>query len=176
MTDETRKLLVDLANSVDLKSWIGRMFSGEKINVTENRAVLHVALRNRSNRPILVDGKDVMPEVNRVLAQMKQFCYNVRSGLWKGYTGKAITDIVNVGIGGSDLGPVMATEALKPIRRPAGRCTSSPTSMAPTSPETLKTLAPETDTLYHRLQDLHHPGDDDQRAVGQALVPLGRRR
>jgi glucose-6-phosphate isomerase len=87
---------------------------GEKINGTENRAVLHVALRNRSNRPIVVDGKDVMPEVNAVLAKMRGFTDAVRSGAWKGHTGKRITDIVNIGIGGSDLGPVMATEALKP--------------------------------------------------------------
>ncbi len=89
------------------------MFGGEKINITEKRAVLHVALRNRSNRPILVDGKDVMPDVNAVLAHMRRFSEAVRSGQWKGYTGKAITDVVNIGIGGSDLGPVMVTEALK---------------------------------------------------------------
>ncbi|OBS77186.1 hypothetical protein A6R68_16347 [Neotoma lepida] len=90
------------------------MFNGEKINYTEDRAVLHVALRNRSNTPIVVDGKDVMPEVNRVLDKMKSFCQRVRSGDWKGYTGKSITDIINIGIGGSDLGPLMVTEALKP--------------------------------------------------------------
>ncbi len=114
ITDETMPLLIALATSRDLKAWIDKMFTGQKINITEGRAVLHVALRNRSNRPIMVDGKDVMPDVNRVLEQMKTFCHNVRSGAWKGYTGKAITDVVNIGIGGSDLGPVMATEALKP--------------------------------------------------------------
>jgi glucose-6-phosphate isomerase len=114
VTAETMQKLIALAQQAKLSDWIQKLFSGEKINVTENRAVLHVALRNRSNRPILVDGKDVMPEVNRVLEQMKSFCGKVRSGEWKGYTGKAITDIVNIGIGGSDLGPVMATEALKP--------------------------------------------------------------
>ncbi len=92
------------------------MFSGEKINRTEDRAVLHVALRNRSNTPIIVDGKDVMPEVNAVLAKMKQFCDRVIGGDWKGYTGKPITDVVNIGIGGSDLGPYMATEALRPYK------------------------------------------------------------
>jgi glucose-6-phosphate isomerase len=94
------------------------MFSGQKINVTVNRAVLHTALRNRSNRPIFVDGKDVMPEVNAVLKHMRQFSEDVRNGKWKGYTGKNITDVVNIGIGGSDLGPVMVTEALKPYGKP----------------------------------------------------------
>ena len=89
------------------------MFGGEKINNTEGRAVLHVALRNRSNTPILVDGKDVMPEVNEVLSRLKPFVESVRSGAWKGFTGKPITHVVNIGIGGSDLGPVMVTEALK---------------------------------------------------------------
>ncbi|GLD61782.1 glucose-6-phosphate isomerase-like protein [Lates japonicus] len=91
-----------------------KMFSGEKINFTEGRAVLHVALRNRSNTPIMVDGKDVMPEVNRVLDKMKSFCHKVRSGEWKGFSGKSISEVVNIGIGGSDLGPLMVTEALKP--------------------------------------------------------------
>ena len=114
ITPQTLKLLIDLANQADLPGWTNKLFSGQKINSTENRAVLHVALRNRSNRPIRVDGKDVMPDVNRVLDQMKSFCHRVIFGDWKGHTGKAITDIVNIGIGGSDLGPVMATEALKP--------------------------------------------------------------
>src|ERR1700744_2419799 len=113
VTEETLRLLRDLAKQADLKGWTEKMFTGQKINTTEDRAVLHVALRNRSNRPILVDGKDVMPEVNAVLAHMRQFSEAIRSGSWKGYTGKAITDVVNIGIGGSDLGPVMATEALK---------------------------------------------------------------
>uniref|UniRef100_A0A8D3EE47 Glucose-6-phosphate isomerase n=1 Tax=Scophthalmus maximus TaxID=52904 RepID=A0A8D3EE47_SCOMX len=91
-----------------------KMFSGEKINFTEGRAVLHVALRNRSNTPITVDGKDVMPEINGVLDKMKAFCHKVRSGEWRGFSGKSITDVVNIGIGGSDLGPLMVTEALKP--------------------------------------------------------------
>jgi glucose-6-phosphate isomerase len=114
ITSETLSLLLDLAKQADVLGMAKRMFAGEKINVTEDRAVLHVALRNRSNTPILVDGKDVMPEVNAVLAHMKAFCHEIRSGSWKGYTGKPITDVVNIGIGGSDLGPVMATEALKP--------------------------------------------------------------
>ncbi len=117
ITQETLGLLRDLATQADLKGWTERMFTGEKINVTEDRAVLHVALRNRSNRPILVDGQDVMPEVNSVLAHMREFSDRVRRGEWKGYTGKPITDIVNIGIGGSDLGPVMVTEALKPYAK-----------------------------------------------------------
>ncbi|CAG0904792.1 unnamed protein product [Cyprideis torosa] len=106
--------LIELAAERKVEQGRDAMFSGAKINFTENRAVLHVALRNRSNRPIEVDGKDVMPEVNAVLQHMKQFCYEVISGSWKGYTGKKITDVVNIGIGGSDLGPVMVTQALKP--------------------------------------------------------------
>src|SRR3569833_1423569 len=94
------------------------LFASEKINGTEHRAVLHTALRNRSNRPILVDGKDVMPEVNAVLAKMRTFTEAIRSGAWKGFTGKRITDVVNIGIGGSDLGPAMVTEALKPYWKP----------------------------------------------------------
>lgn len=116
ITEETLAKLQDLAKECDLAGAIKSMFSGEKINRTENRAVLHVALRNRSNTPILVDGKDVMPEVNAVLEKMKTFSEAIISGVWKGYTGKAITDVVNIGIGGSDLGPYMVTEALRPYK------------------------------------------------------------
>ena len=114
ITDATMRLLRALAEQADLKGWTARMFSGEKINFTEARAVLHIALRNRSNRPIRVDGQDVMPAVNAVLDHMKTFSHAIRSGTWTGYTGNRITDVVNIGIGGSDLGPVMVTEALKP--------------------------------------------------------------
>ncbi|MFN8430123.1 MAG: glucose-6-phosphate isomerase [Spirosomataceae bacterium] len=114
ITGRTLGYLTELANEAKLSEAIEKMFSGEKINATENRSVLHTALRNRSNNPVLVDGKDVMPDVNKVLAQMKDFSDRVRSGEWKGFTNKKITDIVNIGIGGSDLGPVMVTEALKP--------------------------------------------------------------
>jgi glucose-6-phosphate isomerase len=114
INDETLPLLLQLAREAHLENWRDRMFAGEKINITENRAVLHTALRNRSNRPVLVDGVDVMPEVNAVLAQMRDFSEKVRSGAWLGYTGKRITDVVNIGIGGSDLGPVMVCDALKP--------------------------------------------------------------
>ncbi len=117
ITDKTIQLLMDLARERGVVGAIEDMFNGKKINTSENRAVLHVALRNRSNRPILVDGKDVMPEVNAVLSKMKKFCADVRTGKWLGYSGKPITDIVNIGIGGSDLGPVMVTEALKPYSK-----------------------------------------------------------
>ncbi|MFZ7157530.1 glucose-6-phosphate isomerase [Avibacterium gallinarum] len=116
LTQETLGLLRQLAEECGLQEATEAMFTGEKINRTENRAVLHTALRNRSNTPVLVDGKDVMPEVNAVLAKMKSFCDRVISGEWKGYTGKAITDVINIGIGGSDLGPYMVTEALRPYK------------------------------------------------------------
>ncbi len=112
--ETTMKLLFELADETKLKDNINAMFDGEKINRTEGRAVLHTALRNFSGKPVYVDGKDVMPDVKAVLEKMKVFCNKVISGEWKGYTGKEITDVVNIGIGGSDLGPVMITEALTP--------------------------------------------------------------
>ena len=112
ITDQTLPLLIDLAKHAELDTKIKAMFSGEKINITEHRAVLHTALRNRSNKPVYVDGQDVMPEINQVLDKMRSFCASVRSGEWKGYSGKAITDIVNIGIGGSSLGPKMVSAAL----------------------------------------------------------------
>lgn len=118
INDETLPLLMQLAREAKLEDWRERMFAGEKINLTENRAVLHTALRNRSNSPVMVDGADVMPEVNAVLAQMRDFSEKVRSGSWLGYTGKRITDVINIGIGGSDLGPVMVCDALKPYASP----------------------------------------------------------
>ncbi len=114
ITDETLGLLFSLARESHLPDWIERMFGGDKINFTEQRAVLHTALRNRSNTPVRVDGEDVMPAINRVLEKMRVFTETVRSGNWKGYTAKPITDVVNIGIGGSDLGPVMVSEALRP--------------------------------------------------------------
>ena len=110
---ETIQLLVDLAKEMDVDTAIQQMFEGDVINVTEKRAVLHTALRNRSDEEVLVEGKDVMPQINEVLYQMKSFSEKVISGEWKGFSGKEITDVVNIGIGGSDLGPVMVTEALK---------------------------------------------------------------
>uniref|UniRef100_A0A8C5FH89 Glucose-6-phosphate isomerase n=1 Tax=Gadus morhua TaxID=8049 RepID=A0A8C5FH89_GADMO len=114
INEDVMAILFAMAKSRGVEEAREKMFSGDKINFTEGRAVLHVALRNRSNTPIHVDGKDVMPEVNGVLNKMKAFCHKVRSGDWKGFSGKAITDVVNIGIGGSDLGPLMVTEALKP--------------------------------------------------------------
>lgn len=113
ITSKTLELLLQLARETDVENWRERMFTGEKINFTENRAVLHTALRNRSNTPVLVDGKDVMPEVNRVLKKMREFTEQVRAGKWQGYSGKRINTVVNIGIGGSDLGPVMVCNALK---------------------------------------------------------------
>jgi glucose-6-phosphate isomerase len=118
ITGETMRLLRELAEASGLTRRIQGMFEGEKINTTENRAVLHAALRNRANRPIQVDGADVMPAVNEVLERMARFSETIRSGEWTGYTGKPITDVVNIGIGGSDLGPKMVTEALRPYGHP----------------------------------------------------------
>jgi glucose-6-phosphate isomerase len=147
VTETTMALLVDLANQQRLPEKIQAMFSGAKINLTENRAVLHIALRNRSNRPIEVDGQDVMPDVNAVLAKMRKLTEAVRSGAWKGYTGKAITDIVNIGIGGSDLGPVMVTEALRPYWK-SGLNVHFVSNVDGTHvAETLKRVDPET-TLF----------------------------
>jgi len=117
MTEKTLDLLVQLAHACSLPDWIERMFSGEKINVTERRPVLHTALRKRSKGALLVDGRDIMPDVHAVLGKMRTFSEAVRSGSWKGHTGKAITDIVTIGIGGSNLGPAMVAEALTPYGR-----------------------------------------------------------
>ena len=147
ITDKTMKLLHDLASAADLPAQIEAMFTGSKINNTEDRAVLHVALRNRSNRPIYVDGQDVMPDVNRVLAKMRTFSAAIRSGKWRGYTGKAINDVVNIGIGGSDLGPKMVTTALKPYAQ-SGLNVHFVSNVDSTDlVETLKPLNPET-TLF----------------------------
>ncbi|MDC9606755.1 glucose-6-phosphate isomerase [Xenorhabdus griffiniae] len=146
ITAETLEKLQALAQETDLASAIRSMFSGEKINRTEDRAVLHIALRNRSNTPIMVDGEDVMPQVNAVLAKMKSFSERIISGEWKGYTGKAITDVVNIGIGGSDLGPYMVTEALKAYKNHLNMHFVSNVDGTHIV-ETLKNLDPET-TLF----------------------------
>ena len=146
IVNETLKDLIALANEVDLKDAILSMFNGDRINQTENRSVLHVALRNRTNTPILLDGEDIMPEVNKVLQQMKTFSDDLIHEKWKGFSGKPITDIVNIGIGGSDLGPYMVTEALKPYWQtitPHFVSNVDGTHIA----ETLKNLNPET-TLF----------------------------
>lgn len=185
--EKVMSLLQKLAEECGLKDAIEAEFTGEKINKTEKRSVLHVALRNRSNKPILSDGKDVMPDVNRVLDQMKDFSGKIISGEWKGYTGKAITDIVNVGIGGSDLGPLMVTEALKPYKKPniTNHFVSNidGTHMA----ETLKKVNPET-TLFiiasktfttletmtnaHTAKDWFLKAAKDEKAVAKHFVAL----
>lgn len=118
INDEILSALVELAREAGLPERMKQMFGGDKINRTENRAVLHIALRNRTNSPIKVDGEDVMPEVNKVLRKMGEFAHAVRSGEWLGYTNQVITDVVNIGIGGSDLGPLMVCSALKPFGHP----------------------------------------------------------
>ena len=144
VTEETLALLLNLARHVDLEVWRDKMFRGERINFTEDRAVLHVALRNRSNRPIMVDNHDVMPDVNQVLKHMEEFSEAVRNGTWKGFGGKPMTDIVNIGIGGSDLGPVMVTEALKPYQKKGLRFQFVSNIDGTHLAEVLKDLNPET--------------------------------
>ncbi|PSW59837.1 glucose-6-phosphate isomerase [Photobacterium kishitanii] len=146
ITEETLTKLFALAKETELDAAIADMFNGEKINRTEDRAVLHVALRNRSNTPIIVDGEDVMPAVNAVLAKMESFTNRIVSGEWKGYTGKEITDVVNIGIGGSDLGPYMVSEALSAYKTRLNMHFVSNVD-ATHIVETLKDLNPET-TLF----------------------------
>ena len=147
ITSETLTLLIELADEAGVKGAIASMFKGEKINATENRAVLHIALRNRANAPIIVDGEDDMPEINAVLQKINIFSGQITSGEWKGYTGKKITEIVNIGIGGSDLGPVMVTEALRPYAQ-KGLSVHFVSNIDGTHiTETLKNLDPET-TLF----------------------------
>jgi glucose-6-phosphate isomerase len=187
VTDETMGLLFDLARQAGVEARRDAMFAGEKINRTEDRAVLHVALRNRSNRPILVDGRDVMPEVNRVLAQMRDFCGRIHSGAWTGYTGKKITDVVNIGIGGSDLGPQMATLALAhyavPGITPHFVSNVDGTHLAETfkrvSPETtLFIIASKTFTTLETMANAHTARDwflaaaKDEVAVARHFVAL----
>jgi len=147
INDETLRFLLDLARETDVEGAIEKMFSGDRINETENRAVLHTALRNRSNTPVILKYKDIMPEVNAVLGQMERFSSKIIDGSWKGYTGMPVTDIVNIGIGGSDLGPVMVTEALMPYRKPHIRTHFISNIDGTHIAETLKGLSPET-TLF----------------------------
>jgi glucose-6-phosphate isomerase len=187
ITAETMSLLFALAEQADLRGWISRMFSGAKINFTEDRAVLHVALRNRSNRPIVVDGKDVMPEVNASLAHMRKFSEAVRSGEWRGHGGQRITDVVNIGIGGSDLGPVMVTEALKPYAHRDVHLhfvsnvdgTHIAETLRPLSPDrTLFIVASKTFTTQETLTNAKTARDwllgtlKDPAAVGRHFVAL----
>lgn len=184
--EETLSLLLDLAEETKLKDNIEAMFNGEKINRTEGRAVLHTALRNFSGSPVCVDGKDVMPEVKAVLAKMKIFCDKIISGQWKGYTGKEITDVVNIGIGGSDLGPVMITTALTPyhsrlkthfvsnidgthIVETLKQCTHETTLFLIAS-KTFTTL--ETMTNAHTARDWFLKAAGDEKAVAKHFVAL----
>ncbi|KAG9341941.1 hypothetical protein JZ751_018258 [Albula glossodonta] len=147
INEEVMKMLFDVAKSRGVEAAREKMFTGEKINFTEGRAVLHTALRNRSNTPVHVGGADVMPDVNRVLEKMKGFCHKVRSGEWKGFTGQSMTDVVNVGIGGSDLGPLMVTEALKPYSKGGPRVWFVSNIDGTHMAKTLAELNPET-TLF----------------------------
>ncbi|MGD2081505.1 MAG: glucose-6-phosphate isomerase [Chromatiales bacterium] len=147
ITHGTMALLTELAEAADVQGWIRRMFSGDRINSTEHRAVLHVALRNRSHPSVWLDGEDVMPAVREVLERMEAFSERVRSGQWRGFTGRRISDVVNIGIGGSNLGPLMVCEALRPFQSPDLRVhfvsNVDPTHLV----ETLRPLDPET-TLF----------------------------
>ncbi|MCH7402066.1 glucose-6-phosphate isomerase [Belliella kenyensis] len=147
INEDTMQALLDLAEEVDLKSAIEAMFAGEKINLTEDRAVLHTALRNRSNTTVKFEGADVMPDINAVLDQMKTFADQIHQGKWLGYTGKPIKSLVNIGIGGSDLGPVMVTEALKPYQHPDLEIFFVSNVDGTHIAETLKKVDPET-TLF----------------------------
>jgi glucose-6-phosphate isomerase len=147
ITGETMRLLLDLARAAQVEHWRARMFQGEPINLTEGRAVLHVALRNRAGTPIRVGGEDVMPGVDAVLARMRAFAEAVRGGTWVGATGKPVRDVVNLGIGGSDLGPVMVSEALTPYRTPDLSVHFVSNVDGTHIAETLKRLDPET-TLF----------------------------
>ncbi|MDP8220309.1 MAG: hypothetical protein P9X26_03115, partial [Candidatus Stygibacter frigidus] len=147
INSETMKLLLDLANECHLTHAINEMFGGEHINVTENRAVLHTALRNQNKEPVIVDGKDVMPDIRTELAKMTLFTDKVRSGEWLGFTGKRITDVVNIGIGGSDLGPKMVCEALRFYSSPDLNVHFVSNVDGTHIAETLKHLNPET-TLF----------------------------
>jgi glucose-6-phosphate isomerase len=147
ITDQTISLLTQLCDECGVRDWITRMFSGDPINETEERAVLHTALRNRDDRTVVVDGVEVMPEVRRVLSQMRAFATSVREGAWVGYTGRTITDVVNIGIGGSDLGPVMVTEALRPYWKQGLRAHFVSNVDGTHLSEVLRQVQPET-TLF----------------------------
>ncbi len=144
LTEQTLSLLSELADQTGLRTRIDALFKGDKVNTTEGRAALHTALRNRSKRPVVLDGQNLMPQIEQVLKQMGDFSDQVRSGAWRGYSGRPITDIVNIGIGGSDLGPLMVTEALKPYASDNLRCHFVSNVDASQLCETLKPLNPET--------------------------------
>ncbi len=185
--DEIRTALLNLAEETDLKSAIEAMFSGEKLNGTEKRSVLHTALRNRANTEVLVDGKDVMPDINAVLDQMRSFADQVSNGTWLGYTGKPIETLVNIGIGGSDLGPVMVTEALKPYKNPNLEIYFVSNVDGTHMAETLKKVNPETTLFFiasktfttqetmtnaHTARDWFMNYAKDKRTVAKHFVAL----
>ena len=177
ITDETLKLLFGLAEESGLQSRIDAMFRGEKINVTEKRAVLHVALRAPQGSSIVVDGENVVPQVHAVLDKMASFANRVRSGEWIGHTGKPIRNVINIGIGGSDLGPVMAYEALKHYsdRSLTFRFVSNVdgTDFA----EAVQRSRPGGDAFRCFFQDVHHAGNHDERPLRSRVVaPRFRRR
>ncbi|MEK7989950.1 MAG: glucose-6-phosphate isomerase [Thiotrichaceae bacterium] len=192
LTQETVDLLCKLANQAQLQTWIERMFAGEKINHTENRAALHTALRNRSNTAIYVDGEDVMPKVNMVLNQMQKFAESVRNGIWQGYTGKPIETIVNIGIGGSDLGPAMVVRALKPYHHERLKshfvsnvdATHISEILAEVNPETtLFIIASKTFTTQETMLNAHSARDwflkqtdNNEAAIAQHFVAVSTNR
>ena len=176
ITDETLKLLLRLADESGLRERIDAMFRGEKINITEKRAVLHVALRAPRGASIIVDGRNVVPDVHAVLDKMADFSDRVRSGAWKGHTGKRIRNVINIGIGGSDLGPVMAYEALKHYSERSLTFRFVSNVDGTDFVEATRDLDP-AETLVHRLvENLHHAGDDDQRPDRARLVAQRTRR
>ena len=171
ITEETLKLLFQLTDDVGLRDAIDQMFTGDAINETENRAVLHIALRNRENNPIYVNGKDVMPEINAVLNKMKDFSDKIISGEWKGFTNKKITDIVNIGIGGSDLGPVMVTECLRPYAK-EGLAVHFVSNVDGTHiTETLKRAESRNHSVFDCFKNLYNSGNDDKRVCSKRMVP-----
>ena len=176
ITDETLKLLLQLAEESGLRERIDAMFRGEKINITENRAVLHVALRAPRGASIVVDGENVVPQVHAVLDKMADFSNRVRSGAWKGHTGKPIRNVINIGIGGSDLGPVMAYEALKHYSERAMTFRFVSNVDGSDFAEAVQDLDAGGDSLHYFIEDLHDPGDDDERPHRSRVVTRGSRR
>lgn len=192
INDETMSLLFELAREAGVPERMRQMFHGEKINTTENRAVLHVALRNRANSPIMVDGEDVMPKVNRVLQRMGEFAHEVRSGSWLGYTNQVITDVVNIGIGGSDLGPLTMCTALKPFGHPRLNMhfvsnvdgsqlrdvlskVHPETTLFIIASKTFTTQETLTNALTAREWFLNHAGDEEAVAKHFAAVSTNRK-
>ncbi len=173
VTEETIRLLIDLAKQSGLAERTAAMFAGERINVSEDRSVLHVALRMPRSASLLVDGVDVVREVHAVLDRMAAFCERVRSGEWRGHTGKPIVNVVNIGIGGSDLGPVMAYEAL---RHYSAAGADLPLRLERRLHRLRRGHArprPRADAVHRLLKDVHDLGDDDQRPLRARVVASG---